>query len=119
MSILSADVGYIGKVRCVLEWTTRAEFAHTFFQMIARLATNPTRDIKNLDLEVESAPEVKRPNRGVSTPSFAITLRGLLGLEVIIFVSQMGRLPDPVAFVSQINKWVQQRCEACLAVSFP
>ena len=97
MSILSADIGYIGKVRCVLEWTTRAEFADTFFQMLARLATNPTRNIKNLDLEVESAPEVKCPNRGVSTLSFAITLRGLLGLEITIFVSELGHLPDPVA----------------------
>ena len=118
MSILSADIGYIGKVCCVLEWTTRAEFADTFFQMLATLATNPTRDFKNLDLEVESAPEVKRPNRGVSALSFAITLRGLLGLEITIFHVRNGPSARPCCFVSQINEWIQQRCEACLAVSF-
>lgn len=117
-SIQSSDIGYIRRVCCDLEWTARVEYANTFFQMLARLATNPTREIKDLQFDVVPAPGVKRPNRGVSTPSFAFTLRGLLGLEIIIFVSGMGRLTDAVAFVPQINAWIQQRHEACLVVNF-
>lgn len=117
-SIQPAEIGCIRKICCDLEWTTRAEYADSFFEMLARLATNPTRDIKDLDFEVKPAPEVKRPNRGVSTPSFAFTLHGLLGLEIIIFVSGTGRLPDPVACVSQINEFIQQRREGRLTVNF-
>lgn len=117
-SIQSADIGYIRKIRCDLEWTTRAEYADTFFQLLARLATNPTRDIKDLEFEVELVPEVKRPNRGISAPSFALTLRGLIGLEIIIFVSGTGRRPDRIAFVSQFNEWIQQRRGPRLTVNF-
>ncbi|KAL9077416.1 MAG: hypothetical protein Q9161_000261 [Pseudevernia consocians] len=117
-SIQSVDIGYIRKIRCDLEWKTRAEYADTFFQMLARLATNPTRDIKDLEFEVEQVPGVKRPNRGISTPSFAVTLRGLIGLEIVIFVSGSSHLPDPVTFVPQINEWIQQRHDACLTVNF-
>lgn len=117
-SILSADIGYIRKIHLDLEWTTKAECADTFFQMLGRLAQDPIRDIKDLDFEVQPVPEIKRPNRDVSTPFVALTLNGLLGLEIIIFVSVKGPLPDPVALVSQINGWLQHRRDASSKVNF-
>lgn len=116
MSIQSTDIGYIRKIHLDLEWTTRAEYADTF-RMLERLAQDPIRDMKDLDFAVQPAPGIKRPNRGVSTPFVALTLCGPLELEIIIFVSVKGPLPDSVALVSQINGWLQRR-DASSSVSF-
>lgn len=57
-SIQPTDVDSIRRFCCDLEWKARAEYADTFFQMLAGLARNPTRKIKDLEFEVVPAPGV-------------------------------------------------------------
>ena len=46
-----------------------------FFEMLARLATNPSRNVSALDFDVQPEPAVKRSDVGVKAQSFDLTLR--------------------------------------------
>ena len=105
--IKPAYVGHIRTITCDLDWHNK-ESASMLLQMLAKLATQPSRVINDIRFEFEAAPGAKRSKKGVVSKTFGFTLKGLIGLKITIFVVGLSRLPDADEFAVRMNQWFQR-----------
>ena len=105
--IKPAHVGHIRTITCDLDWHNK-ESASMLLQMLAKLATQPSRAINDIRFEFEAAPGVRRSKKGVVSKTFGFTLKGLIGLKITIFVVGLNRLPDADEFAVRMNQWFQR-----------
>jgi hypothetical protein len=73
-------------------------------QMLAKLATQPSRVINDIRFEFEAAPGAKRSKKGIISKTF-----GLIGLKITISVVGLSRLPDADEFAVRMNQWSQRQ----------
>ena len=105
--IKPANVGHIHTITCDLNWHNK-ESANMLLQMLAKLATHPSRNINHVRFEFEAAPGAKRSKKGIVAKTFGFTLKGLVGLKITIFVVGLSRLPDADEFALRMNRWFQR-----------
>lgn len=105
--IKPANVGHIRMITCDLNWHNK-ESVNMLLQMLAKLATYPSRNINHVRFEFEAAPGAKRSKKGIVAKTFGFTLKGLVGLKMTIFVLGLNHLPNADEFALRMNRWFQR-----------
>lgn len=92
-------LSYISHITCDFTWWLRDSSVGAFSQMLSSLAaSDPPRDLKNLDLVFEKAPDVVLA--GQNSPMQCFTLRGFIGLDLNVTLGTKTRLTT-----KNMNDW--------------
>lgn len=110
----------VRKINCDIHWQKRSESPNEIFQLLERLAAcPPKREIRNIGFHFQPSFEVKRSIYGVRSKTFGFSLRGLIGVDITIFIVGLhGLLPNPYSFVRFMNKWIRGRRETVSPLRF-
>lgn len=99
-------LSYIVQINCEFTWWLRKSSIGTFSQMLSYLAaSDPPRDLRNLDLIFEEAQDVVLA--GQNSPMQCFTLRGFIGLDLNVTLGTKTRLTT-----KNMNDWRPKYAQA-------